>query len=471
MDTDTRVRNRISRTLSTNRVDDIHQTERKERLWKDDKPIHSHADSLFSSSSGFTNYYGIVNLCLILLVLGNARLFLENIIKYGILLNLRFTEWFFNEPYNWPNVILTLSISISPVMALLTEKALARAYISETTGAAIYFFNLSTLLLFPAAVIYYLHPIIVFSIFTLGIVTVCFLKLYSYGHTNRWCRDQFSANKRKRRRSEGAEGAAVSTSPRKGLQVYPENINVKDLMYFLFAPTLCYELNFPRSARIRKRFLLKRLLEMVFFAWLIGALVQQWLVPAVMNAQQPLAEMEIVKSVERLLKLSIPNHFIWLIFFYWMFHSTLNVIAELLTFGDRVFYRDWWNAETVSEFWKNWNIPVHRWATRHVYKPLLKRGHSKLAASTIVFLISAFFHEYLVSIPLRMFKIWAFTGMAMQVPIALVTAASVKGKWGNVIMWLSLILGQPVAILAYFHDYYIVNHLPFTNVTMPNNSL
>lgn len=39
--------------------------------------------------------------------------------------------------------------------------------------------------------------------------------------------------------------------------------SLPDLYYFLFAPTLCYELNFPRSPRIRKRFLLRRLLEMV----------------------------------------------------------------------------------------------------------------------------------------------------------------------------------------------------------------
>lgn len=31
----------------------------------------------------------------------------------------------------------------------------------------------------------------------------------------------------------------------------------------MFAPTLCYELNFPRSPRIRKGFLLKRIVEMV----------------------------------------------------------------------------------------------------------------------------------------------------------------------------------------------------------------
>lgn len=38
---------------------------------------------------------------------------------------------------------------------------------------------------------------------------------------------------------------------------------VTDIYYFIFVPTLCYELNFPRSPRIRKRFLLRRLLEMV----------------------------------------------------------------------------------------------------------------------------------------------------------------------------------------------------------------
>lgn len=36
-----------------------------------------------------------------------------------------------------------------------------------------------------------------------------------------------------------------------------------DMYYFVFAPTLCYQLNFPRSPRIRKRFLMRRLFEMV----------------------------------------------------------------------------------------------------------------------------------------------------------------------------------------------------------------
>jgi len=30
-------------------------------------------------------------------------------------------------------------------------------------------------------------------------------------------------------------------------------------------------------------------------------------------------------------------------------YSRLNILAELLRFGDREFYKDWWNAKTVEE--------------------------------------------------------------------------------------------------------------------------
>lgn len=40
--------------------------------------------------------------------------------------------------------------------------------------------------------------------------------------------------------------------------------------------------------------------------------------------------------------LQVPNHLLWLMFFYWFFHSSMNFTAELLRFGDRQFYNDWW---------------------------------------------------------------------------------------------------------------------------------
>lgn len=46
--------------------------------------------------------------------------------------------------------------------------------------------------------------------------------------------------------------------------------------------------------------------------------------------------------------LQVPNHLIWLIFFYWLFHSCMNFVAELMQFGDREFYRDWWWVYSIQ---------------------------------------------------------------------------------------------------------------------------
>lgn len=178
---------------------------------------------------------------------------------------------------------------------------------------------------------------------------------------------------------------------------YPDNLTFPDLLYFLCAPTLCYELNFPRTSRIRKRFLLKRILEVVIGVNVVFGLFQQWMIPSVRNSLIPFSNMDVAKATERLLKLAIPNHFVWLCFFYLTFHSFLNLIGELLHFADRNFYCDWWNADNIDTFWRTWNMPAHRWCVRHIYIPVVDMGYSKSAASLIVFFISAFFHEYLVN--------------------------------------------------------------------------
>ena len=68
---------------------------------------------------------------------------------------------------------------------------------------------------------------------------------------------------------------------------YPDNLRLKDIYYFWMAPTLCYELNFPRSGRIRKMFLLRRALEVVVGINITLALGQQWIIPSVVNSLIP----------------------------------------------------------------------------------------------------------------------------------------------------------------------------------------
>lgn len=68
---------------------------------------------------------------------------------------------------------------------------------------------------------------------------------------------------------------------------YPDNLSLKDMCYFILAPTLCYELNFPRTSRIRKRFLIKRTLEVLVGFQVVVALFQQWIIPSVKNSLIP----------------------------------------------------------------------------------------------------------------------------------------------------------------------------------------
>ncbi|NXE58033.1 DGAT1 acyltransferase, partial [Casuarius casuarius] len=419
---------------------------------------HKVQESLLSSASGYSNYRGILNWCVVMLVLSNARLFLENLIKYGILVDpIQVVSLFLKDPYSWPSLCLVIASNVFMVVALSLERRLAAGSLSEGAGAVLHAINLLAILCFPAVVVLMVTSITpVGAVFTLAIYTVIFLKLFSFRDVNKWCRERREAKASPRPGDSSATAGAAQPPGRPGLTP----ALLADLYYFVFAPTLCYELNFPRSPRIRKRFLLRRLFEMVRPCppRLQRRFPFQWMVPTIQNSMKPFRDMDYSRIMERLLKLAVPNHLIWLIFFYWFFHSCLNVVAEVMQFGDREFYRDWWNSESVTYFWQNWNIPVHKWCLRHFYKPMLKRGASKWTAQTAVFLASAFFHEYLVSVPLKMFRLWAFMGMAAQIPLAWFVSKFFRGNYGNAAVWISLIIGQPIAVLMYVHDYYVLNY-------------
>lgn len=447
---------------------------------EDDMSVHTAQDSLLSNSSGFNNYRGFLNLCIVLLAMSSGRLVLENLLKYGILVDpVMWASVLWNDPYRWPNVTLAICINYFILYSLGVEKLILKFQLTENLSNIITMGNLVGVVLFPVIVITVVEPNPVGASMVLGIYAIAAMKLYSYHVVNQWCREALKKSKKKKLsikksppssprkevktdeavkpKDNEQEGAiCVADTPQ---QSYPDNVNLKDMYYFMLVPTLCYELNFPRTERIRKRFLLRRIVELIFLVQLSLCLIQQWIVPLVYNAMKPFSEMDVTRMVERILKLAVPNHFIWLCFFYFFFHSYLNILGELMQFADREFYRDWWNSETVGYFWRNWNIPVHKWAKRHIYKPMRRRGFSPYSGQVAVFVMSAIFHEYLVSVPLHMFKLWAFTGMMMQIPLAYVVSMFFRRHYANMAVWLSLIVGQPVAVLMYLHDYYVINYM------------
>jgi len=238
---------------------------------------------------------------------------------------------------------------------------------------------------------------------------------------------------------------------------YPRNVTLGNLSYFWWAPTLVYQPVYPRSPQIRWAFVVKRLAEGVglsIFVWLASA---QYAAPLLRNSLNKIASLDVASIVERLMKLSTVSLIIWLAGFFAIFQSILDALAEVMRFGDREFYAEWWNSPSVGTYWRTWNKPVYHFMRRHIYSPLIGRGWSQNTASAMVFVFSGFLHELLVGVPTHNILGVAFVGMLVQLPLIAVTLQlekmqGINGKtMGNCIFWISFCLvGQPLAALLYF---------------------
>lgn len=284
------------------------------------------------------------------------------------------------------------------------------------------------------------HPTLSISILTTTVIV--WLKQLSYALTNRDLRTAYLLS--------APTPAIYASAP------YPSNITLTNLTYFWFAPTLVYQPVYPRSPSFRPGFFFKRLFEVLGLSITIWFLSAQYAVPVLQNSLPAMGQLQIVHVIERLMKLSTISLVIWLAGFFALFQSGLNALAELLRFGDREFYTDWWNSGSVGTYWKTWNKPVNHFMRRHIYAPLLGRGWSPQNASIVVFTFSAVLHELLVGVPTHNIIGVAFAGMMFQIPLVAITQPleKIRGKGsvvGNVIFWVSFCLvGQPFAALLYY---------------------
>jgi len=86
--------------------------------------------------------------------------------------------------------------------------------------------------------------------------------------------------------------------------------------------------------------------------------------------------------------------------FYGILHCWLNIFGELLTFGDRLFYEDWWNVRDFAEYYRKWNIVVHEFLYYYVYQDAIRFTKGKLTrpnSKYLVFFISCVMHEIIVT--------------------------------------------------------------------------
>jgi diacylglycerol O-acyltransferase-1 len=460
------------RTKSEN-VDAEKVDARSTKGYPPSKPMHRlAAPSYLSVEAPVQNYRGFLNLGVIILLLSNFRLILGHIHTHGFVVlqlweHMRDLPHISEHPWeNFPFLSGFLLLFLMVVLTFAIEWLLSRKRLNETVGMTLHYLNAHSSGVIPIWIVWNFvdKPAVGAVLLLQG--TTTWMKLLSYLHANE---DYRCSMRCKDIDSHRATLALIENLDHEDLDItYPKNVTLGNIFYFWIAPTLTYQIAFPKYPRVRLWKVAAILIRMVPILALFTFFVAQVVTPALASLVHDLEKTKGAYTAGMLaqywLRLSIANTYLWLLMFYFYFHLWLNLLAELSRWGDRVFYKDWWNSAEVSAYWRLWNMPVHYWLVRHLYFPCIRLKMSKTAATFVVFLFSAVMHEVLVSVPFHMVRPWSFIGMMMQIPLVGLTKYLNKrfpdGFIGNVVFWVSFcVVGQPMAVLLYTADYQYAKHM------------
>lgn len=235
----------------------------------------------------------------------------------------------------------------------------------------------------------------------------------------------------------------VSTGPE---QVrWPDNVTYRNFAVYQLIPTLVYELEYPRTDRIRPVYIFEKTVAFMGSFALLYTVAECFIIPLT-----PTPDQSFFRS---LLDLALPFMIAFLLLFYIIFECICNAFAELSYFADRLFYEDWWNSTSWEEFSRKWNKPVHSFLLRHVYASTrASYGLSRTTAMFVTFFLSAMAHELVMAIVTKKIRMYLFLMQLVQIPLILVTRAPVIQRnklMGNVVFWLGLYAGFPLLCVAY----------------------
>ncbi|KAF9006125.1 MBOAT, membrane-bound O-acyltransferase family-domain-containing protein [Cyathus striatus] len=209
------------------------------------------------------------------------------------------------------------------------------------------------------------------------------------------------------------------TSPGPLYITWPESISLKNFAVYQLTPTLVYELEYPRTDRIRPLYVFEKTVATFGTFVLLYSVTESFILP-----YTPTADQSVFRS---LLDLALPFMMAYLLLFY-------------IIFGK-------WNSTSWDEFSRKWNKPVHAFLLRHVYAATLASYKlSRGWAMFVTFLLSASVHELVMVIVTQKFR------YIIQIPLILVgriPAIKRNRLMGNVIFWLGLYAGFPLLCVAY----------------------
>ncbi|KAH7643595.1 hypothetical protein HUG17_5957 [Dermatophagoides farinae] len=190
----------------------------------------------------------------------------------------------------------------------------------------------------------------------------------------------------------------------------------RNLIYYLFSPTLIYSDHYPRTDKIRW----SRVLNFGF----------QFIVACLMLF---LISYRFVANLSR---------------------------TELMRFADRHYYDDHWNTTKLKDYYRKWNRIVQLWLYVYIFLPIHLRFQNRNLANFSVILVSAIMHEYIINLSLRFFMPLNFLLFAVFSQMLYFYQKRNNGdddkqdNWKNIIFQTSIFIGISLQILLYSLEWY-----------------
>ncbi|KAG8417502.1 Sterol O-acyltransferase 2 (Sterol-ester synthase 2) [Metarhizium acridum] len=241
-------------------------------------------------------------------------------------------------------------------------------------------------------------------------------------------------------------------------KAYPNNLTFLGHYEWIPLPTLVYELEYPRSQGISWKYVAEKLVAMVGVLFVMNQVAQYSIYPVVMKTVQmkenglPLAA-RFREFPLLLLDLIFPFMMEYLLVWYLIWETILNVLAELTYFADRSFYDAWWNSVSWDQFARDWNRPVHVFLLRHVYHSSISSMKvNKHTATLITFFLSACIHELVMWCLFNKLRGYLLVLQMCQLPLVRLSRTTwLKGRktLGNLIFWLGIFTGPSLLCSLY----------------------
>jgi sterol O-acyltransferase len=216
------------------------------------------------------------------------------------------------------------------------------------------------------------------------------------------------------------------------MRAYPNNLSLVNHYEYIVLPTVVYELEYPRSDSINWYYAAEKITACFGIIFVMIMISQAFIYPVVMQTvEMKKSNMALAERFQAfpwmLSDLIFPFMMEYLLAWYLIWETILNLLAELTYFADRTFYDAWWNSVSWDQFARDWNRPVHNFLLRHVYHSSISAMQvNKHTATIITFFLSACVHELVMWCIFKKLRGYLLILQMCQLPVSFILCAELR---------------------------------------------